>query len=886
MKFPGIANAPWVQPAVVGVWALAAIIFLAAPVLLMSSLGAAAKSLDSDIQAAANTQLAPKVEQRNIPQSVISAVQGLLSQQALGLNYVTLRNADRVILVSNGDLEQSLNWLPAGQARAWRGFFYRSTSFDRSTTLRSEGEIVGFIDYGIGTGRVLASLPLRAWVFALLALLAGYGLVVLFPTTSSWVQARFGANADPATNTKPAPTRASAKYQPADKSGSELQLSDQMGMGYLAVDGQGGVVDVNVNAARIMGFELRRLPGQNLDRLMVLEDVHGHAVESPIANCLEGKKKPIHTHAWLRRRDGKLIGIEMHAAQIPASARAAAGMLFWEVSEDLKARNSDSERAALAHTLLQNVAEAVLVTNSTGQILEANTAATRLLGYTAQGLKTISAIEILPNPLEDSGLKEMAHAAGTAKRRDGSALDATVSCMSVRWDGKAAFVLLIRARGVRSADAEAVHPPKADALPAMASQDPLTGLATHRHLMEKMARCFADEQTKQSSLLLLIDLVNFKQVNHEHGRATGDQVLTAFGKHLHSVCGTEHTAAHLGGDEFAVFIVNANVEEEIDEDMAMEYLKPLRVDSAKPLRVAEMDWELKIDVGMSIAPMDADNANELFQHAEAALYTLKQGEQHEPLLYAPGMNLGAGERGGQALRKALAAGALGLYLQPVCRAGGDEAIAASLASINWQPEQGEAVDHDQLWLQADEFNLLPEMTAWCLRRIAKEHAEWRNMGLALVPVFLPLPFEALSAPGLDRVVANIMSRYKVPKGALVLCVSGQKLPQEYVAPAGLRSALGTDFDTKQTTSAEFLWVNGARVQQLPDDSKTVAAIKQLGVYSRKRAKPIIAGPVENTAQHSTLMALGVGYVYGPHIGEPLKPRPFARHLAKQLTQPI
>lgn len=92
----------------------------------------------------------------------------------------------------------------------------------------------------------------------------------------------------------------------------------------------------------------------------------------------------------------------------------------------------------------------------------------------------------------------------------------------------------------------------------LANRDALTGLANARFFDLELKRQLALARAAAAGLAVVYcDLDDFKLINDSHGHAVGDGVLNAIGKRLQSL--TKHgvdTAARIGGDEFAVILVN------------------------------------------------------------------------------------------------------------------------------------------------------------------------------------------------------------------------------------------------------------------------------------------------------------------------------------------
>ena len=86
-------------------------------------------------------------------------------------------------------------------------------------------------------------------------------------------------------------------------------------------------------------------------------------------------------------------------------------------------------------------------------------------------------------------------------------------------------------------------------------------------------------------LILYMDLDNFKPVNDLYGHDAGDQVLKSFSERLRASIRASDTAARIGGDEFAVLLINAGPEDaQLKAQMFTQDVEKLRFgDASAPL---------------------------------------------------------------------------------------------------------------------------------------------------------------------------------------------------------------------------------------------------------------------------------------------------------------
>lgn len=95
---------------------------------------------------------------------------------------------------------------------------------------------------------------------------------------------------------------------------------------------------------------------------------------------------------------------------------------------------------------------------------------------------------------------------------------------------------------------------------AKALKDDLTGLL-HRSAFWDRARSVIRDRAHDTAVLAVIvaDIDHFKRVNDSHGHAYGDTVLIEFSKAIKAVLGDSDIAARFGGEEFVVFLADADM---------------------------------------------------------------------------------------------------------------------------------------------------------------------------------------------------------------------------------------------------------------------------------------------------------------------------------------
>lgn len=154
---------------------------------------------------------------------------------------------------------------------------------------------------------------------------------------------------------------------------------------------------------------------------------------------------------------------------------------------------------------------------------------------------------------------------------------------------------------------------------ALADQDPLTPLLNRRALLRELARVrtFSQRYGAPASLVYF-DLDGFKAVNDRYGHAAGDAALAAVADRLLAQVRQSDIVARMGGDEFAVILVQA------DQTVAEAKAKALaHAIEREPIKFG--DWTAPLHISYGVRQISPDLAPEaLVAEADAAMYTAKR----------------------------------------------------------------------------------------------------------------------------------------------------------------------------------------------------------------------------------------------------------------------
>ncbi|MFM2486391.1 GGDEF domain-containing protein [Celerinatantimonas yamalensis] len=152
-----------------------------------------------------------------------------------------------------------------------------------------------------------------------------------------------------------------------------------------------------------------------------------------------------------------------------------------------------------------------------------------------------------------------------------------------------------------------------------AFHDQMTGLYNRYAMDQYTTELFKSQSDDSQTVLALIDMDHFKQINDQYGHLIGDKVLRLVAGLISSNSRDEDLVSRYGGEEFLIYLPNKNLTQGLQWANRM-----CQVINQAPIKVT--DTHISISISIGIRHFDKQNRlslQELIHQADIALYQAK-----------------------------------------------------------------------------------------------------------------------------------------------------------------------------------------------------------------------------------------------------------------------
>lgn len=558
------------------------------------------------------------------------------------------------------------------------------------------------------------------------------------------------------------------------------------------------------------------------------------------------------------------------------------------------ARDALFEEQERAQVTLNSIADAVLITDLTGNVTYLNVAAEAMTGWSRQ--------DALGRPLAEvfRVLDGMTHQASDPARRaieEDRPVDLAIDRVLVRRDGFESAIEdssapIHNQNGAVIGAVIVFHDVSqsramASKMAYLAQHDFLTGLPNRVMLTERLSLAIglAQRHHKQVALLFL-DLDYFKHINDSLGHAIGDQLLQSVAVRLTGCVRFTDTVCRQGGDEFVILLS----EIERPED-AGHVAEKLLTTLAVPQHIGEHELHVTLSIGISIYPDDGEDADTVMQNADTAMYHAKASGRNNYQFFRSDMNARAVRRLfiESSLRRALRQKEFVLHYQPKIDLTSG-AITGTEALIRWQDPELGMVFPEQFVPIAEECGLIVPMGRWVLHEACTQVQAWLSAGLQAVPVAVNISAVEFRHENFLAGVASILRETGLAPGYLELELTETILMHNAKASAAVLQALKSmgvrlaidDFGTGYSSLSylkqfpiDTLKIDQSFLRDIAtgtDDATILSAVIGMGRNLKQR---VIAEGVETHEQLAFLRTQQCDEGQGFQFSHPLPAEDFA-----------
>ncbi len=309
-----------------------------------------------------------------------------------------------------------------------------------------------------------------------------------------------------------------------------------------------------------------------------------------------------------------------------------------------------------------------------------------------------------------------------------------------------------------------------------ANTDELTGLGNRRQLAQVLDIFFdeqrADERRTREMAFLFVDLNSFKEVNDSFGHPAGDELLRQLGPRLAASLEGEGLAVRMGGDEFAVVLMDA------DATAAAKVAHQIVDEITKPFILHKITATVGASIGIALMPHDAKSAIDLMWCADVAMYRAKLGNTAF-VFYDQQLD---GEEDqvtlSESLRDAVNSGDLTLHYQPQLDMRNGQ-ITAVEALIRWPHPTLGLIPPMKFLPLAEKAGLMWTLTTWVLNEALGQCAIWHRRGQCIA-VSVNVAITELLQVGFLELVEELLTRYDVPADYLVIEITETTIISDFV----------------------------------------------------------------------------------------------------------
>lgn len=548
-----------------------------------------------------------------------------------------------------------------------------------------------------------------------------------------------------------------------------------------------------------------------------------------------------------------------------------------------------------AQVTLHSIADAVITTDSKGNIEYLNEEAEHLTGWTTLAAFSLPIKDVcefvsedihqqIVDPVEDvikahKVINSRGNSTIKLKNRQELAVEYTASpIFSTEAELDGVIIVLRNVTETRILNHQ---------LKYQATHDALTGLLNRiefESLTEKIIK--ESNNSSQSHGLCYVDIDQFKVINDTCGHQAGDELLKQLAALLKGGLKDNDIVSRLGGDEFGILIRDCEIEE------AEQVVDTLR----EGINSQRFIWDNKsfnmsISAGLVVLNSHTGSLADLFSAVDSACYAAKEQGRNRVHVYKED-DLVISTMEGEMhwvhrINKALEENRFKLFYQTIIplRANNNEASCCELL-VRMISEDGEIISPMSFIPSAERYNLMSSVDKWVIKEAIRIIS--KSIGVLTESNFhfaVNLSAQSISDKTFLGFIQDQLDEsglspslfcFEITETTAILNLSAA---QEFISTLrGLGCGFSLDdfgsglssFEYLKNLPVDYLKIDGAFVKNLVNDRVDKAMVQSINQVGHVMGIKTIAEFAENEKIINILQIIGVDFAQGYGVSRPVE----------------
>lgn len=423
----------------------------------------------------------------------------------------------------------------------------------------------------------------------------------------------------------------------------------------------------------------------------------------------------------------------------------------------------------------------------------------------------------------------------------------------------------------------------------LANFDPSTGLPNRNFFLSSLERSLTHAKRGARKLAVLsLDLDHFKTISNSLGQDACNQLIANYGDRITAQARDRDTYARTGTDRFSILLSSVNSEEDIGI-VARRVLTAL----TDPETIDGQEVYCTGSIGIALYPNDGDNAAELLQKAESAMFRARSQGGNTYVHSSHEFNRGVLERLAieAGMRRSLVDGSFDLFFQPQVNLQTGELIGAE-ALLRWSHPRLGRVPPEKFIPIAEESGLIVPIGEWVLKSACAQNAAWQKAGYPAIPIAVNLSGYQLRRDDLGERIETILKETGLDPQWLELELTESAMMEDSENNIGILESLKSlgidlsidDFGTGYSSLSylqrfplDKLKIDRSFVKDLHKTNCTAAITDAVIAMAHRLDLKVLAEGIEMAEQKEKLIESGCMMGQGYLFGEPVSALEFERH---------